>query len=100
MERRDPIDEIFRLFSTYGTSKYDEKVSLADHCLQTAALASGQQTEPEVVAAALLHGLGHFMLAESRGHEDFRTVDWEHDRVAAEWIRPRFGDVMADTLLR
>ena len=71
-------------------ARYDEKVSLADHRLQTAELASGQQADPEIVAAALLHDLGHFMLAEARGHEEFRTVDWEHDRFAAEWIRPRF----------
>jgi len=98
MERRDPIDEIFRLFAAYGTSHYDQNVSLADHCLQTAALASGQQADPEVVVAALLHDLGDFMLAEARGQEDLRSVDWEHERVAAEWIRPRFGDVVADAV--
>ena len=98
MVATDPIDEIFRLFAAYGTSKYDEKVSLADHCLQTAELARDQQANREVVAAALLHDLGHFMLAEARGNEEFRTVDWEHDRVAAEWIRPRFGNTVADAV--
>ena len=33
-------DEVLDLFATFGSSKYDEGVTLTDHSLQTAALAT------------------------------------------------------------
>ena len=91
----DPIHEIQELFGRYGSSAYDEAVTLTDHSVQTAVCAEEAGAGDSLIAAALLHDLGHLLLARARGHEDFLQTDWDHDRVAAEWLRPRFGEVVA-----
>ena len=91
----DPVDEIFELFERYGSSAYDEAVTLTEHSVQTAACAQEAGAGDALVAAALLHDLGHLLLARARGHEDFLQTDWDHDRVAAEWLRPHFGEIVA-----
>ncbi len=93
-----PTAEIERLFATYGSSNYDEGVTLEQHCLQTAALAAADGANDELVLAALLHDVGHFLQAEARGNENYLATDWDHDVVAADWLRPRFGDAVADAV--
>jgi len=46
--------------------------------------------------AALLHDVGHLLQARARGDENYLAADWDHDIVAADWLRPRFGDAVAD----
>lgn len=91
-------DEVVRLFAEFGSSNYDEGVTLEQHCLQTAALAVAQGARPELVLAALLHDVGHFLLAAARGNENYLAMDWDHDVIAADWLRPRFGDDVADAV--
>lgn len=84
------IAEIFDLFAVHGSSNYDEGVTLEDHSLQTAALAVVEAADEELVVAALLHDLGHLLQARARGNENYLATDWDHDVVAAEWLRPHF----------
>ncbi|MFP3534054.1 HD domain-containing protein, partial [Burkholderia sp. SIMBA_042] len=57
-----------------------------EHALQCAQLAE-QAGEPEaVIVAALLHDIGHLMLAESI------TADMRHQEIAADALAPLFGD--------
>lgn len=94
----DAVDEVFALFERFGASTYDEQVTLTEHCVQTAALAVDAGANDELIGASLMHDVGHFLLARRRGHEDFISEDWAHDRIAAEWLRPRFGDAIADVV--
>lgn len=87
--------EVMDLFERHGSSGYDEAITMTEHCVQTAALAEAEGASAEMVAAALLHDVGHLLLAERRGHENFLEHDWDHEAVGAEWIRPRFGDAVA-----
>lgn len=91
-------DEVLDLFATFGSSKYDEGVTLTDHSLQTAALATANGAPETLVAAALLHDVGHFLEAQLRGDENYLAADWAHDVVAADWLRPRFGDDVAEVV--
>ncbi|MGI9606309.1 MAG: HD domain-containing protein [Acidimicrobiales bacterium] len=98
MTDRDQVDEVFALFTAGGSSSYDEAVTMTEHCIQTAALGIVADADPELVAAALLHDIGHFLLADSRESEDFLQPDWDHDQVGAVWLRPRFGERVADAV--
>lgn len=89
-------DEVLELFAEFGSSNYDEGVSLTDHSLQTAALARAEGANDALVVAALLHDIGHFLQAQDRGNENYLADDWAHDTIAADWLRPRFGGAIAD----
>lgn len=92
------VVEVLDLFDRFGSSNYDEGVTLTDHSLQTAALARAEGASDVLVLASLLHDVGHFLQAQDRGNENYLADDWAHDTVAAEWLRPRFGDEVADAV--
>lgn len=64
------VDSIFDLFSRFGERDYvGEPVSQAAHAAQAAAHAARAGAEPAVVAAALLHDVGHMVgLADPAAH--------------------------------
>ena len=83
------IPEIVRLFETRGAAQYgSEAVSQLEHALQCAALAESAQASPELVAASLLHDLGH-LLADAP-HETGRDVDDVHQFLAIPFLRGVF----------
>jgi predicted HD phosphohydrolase len=56
-----PVDRVARLFAGEGLRSYlGEKVNLATHMLQAGALAEASGAAAHLVAAALLHDVGHF----------------------------------------
>jgi predicted HD phosphohydrolase len=66
----------------------EEAVDELDHALQSAARARDDGADDELVLAAALHDLAHsplFADAAARHHE----------RVAADWLAPRFGERVA-----
>ena len=68
------VDEIIGLYVERGAAMYgSEAVSQLEHALQCAALAMGEDASDELVAAALLHDLGH--LVTDLPHRIERDVD-------------------------
>lgn len=60
------LQDIDQLFQQHGHTQYTgEPVTQLEHALQTAALAEQEQASPALIAAALLHDLGHML----EGHE-------------------------------
>ena len=96
LDQNPAVAEVFALFEAFGSSNYDEGVTLTDHSLQTAALARTAGSPDALVVAALLHDVGHLLQARYRGNENYLDPNWDHDSVAAEWLRPRFGDAIAN----
>lgn len=85
------VDEIFALFARHGAGLYGEAVSLKAHMLQTAARAEGMGARPSLIAAALLHDVGHFLhpqgeAAAQAGH------DIEHEALGAAWLSRGFDE--------
>ena len=80
------LPRIATLFEAHGTAWYGgEAISQTAHALQCAQLAE-QAGEPEpLVVAALLHDVGHLMLAESS------TTDMRHQEAAADALAALFG---------
>lgn len=75
------IDGLSELFATEGAAAYlGEAVSLATHMLQAGALAEAAGAAPDLLAAALLHDVGH-LVAPTSEHTDAR-----HAERGAQWL--------------
>jgi gamma-butyrobetaine dioxygenase len=86
----DPVDEIIRLFETRGGRDYlGEPVSQLEHALQAAHLAVQAGAPDELIAASLLHDIGHLLGPEENPAD--RGVDGIHEEVGAAWLAARFG---------
>lgn len=80
------VDEVLALYERWGSSRYDEAVFQLAHALQTAALAREAGAPDAVVAAALLHDVGHLLdLADGGGQRD-RTIDQRHEARGSAWL--------------
>jgi [1-hydroxy-2-(trimethylamino)ethyl]phosphonate dioxygenase len=79
------LEEIAALFAAHGGETYGEDVTIAEHCLQTAALARAEGADEALCVAALLHDVGHFF--EER---DDRFGYHKHDRSGGDWLAARF----------
>jgi phosphonate degradation associated HDIG domain protein len=91
MMTRDPVRLIAELFASEGAEEYlGEPVTQAAHMLQTATLAEGAGAAPELVAAALLHDVGHFTGAVT-GRQLMSGTDNRHGEVGADWLAQWFG---------
>ena len=66
--RRPPaatIDEVLALYDRWGDDRYDEEVAQLAHALQVAALAIRSGADDPLVAAALLHDVGHLLTLDA-----------------------------------
>lgn len=85
------IDEVFRLFTERGGAAYfGEAVTQLEHALQAAHLAATDGAAAGMVAAALLHDVGHLLHGAGEDVAE-RGIDSRHERSGARWITPRFG---------
>lgn len=92
------IDDICTLFARKGGRAYDgEPVTQLEHALQTAARAEAADAPPTLIAAALLHDLGH--LVNDRGETPtLRGVDDLHQFAALPFLRPTFDDAVLEPI--
>lgn len=81
------VDEVLDLFESWGGQHYDEDVAQLDHALQTAAQAEASCAGDALVAAALLHDVGH--LLELRDQQLPGEVR-RHEDLGAVWLRRLF----------
>jgi phosphonate degradation associated HDIG domain protein len=81
------LSELESLFATAGTSLYGgEAISQREHALQAAWLAERRGHDRSLVAACLLHDVGHML--SGQGDDDLeRGLDDAHERLAAVWLR-------------
>ncbi|ACU69653.1 phosphonate degradation operons associated HDIG domain protein [Catenulispora acidiphila DSM 44928] len=85
------VDQIAALFSGEGGAEYlGEPVTQAQHMLQAAALAERDGAAPALVAAALLHDVGHFTGAV-HGRDLMAGRDNRHSHQGADWLGAWFG---------
>lgn len=87
----DPVEQIAQLFAGEGEAEYlGEAVTQAQHMLQAADLAEREGAGDALVAAALLHDVGHFTGAVS-GHQLMAGTDNRHSHSGADWLAQWFG---------
>ncbi|MEU8511362.1 phosphonate degradation HD-domain oxygenase [Kitasatospora sp. NPDC048722] len=89
--RTAALDAIAELFAGEGAGEYlGEAVTMAEHMLQAAAAAEAAGAAPQLVAAALLHDVGHFQGA-LRGRDLMQGQDSRHGDSGADWLAQWFG---------
>lgn len=59
------VDKIFSLYDKYGNEDYGENVTQLMHMVQSANYAKEEGANDELVLAAFLHDIGHFIESES-----------------------------------
>lgn len=88
----DPIHEIRRLFAERGDSAYGgEAVSQRTHALQAAHFARESGASSALIAAALLHDIGHLLHNLPEDAPD-TGIDDRHETLAGRWLVRWFGD--------
>jgi len=92
------IDELEHYFIRRGAEAYlGEPVTIAQHMLQCAALALAEGASEVLVAAALLHDIGH--LAGSGGeYRPDDTVDRHHDEGGAAALEGHFPAQLVESV--
>ncbi len=88
----DPVDQLMQIFATAGARRYDgEEVSQLEHALQAAVWAQAADAEDGLVAAALLHDIGHLINPEPEAAAAEAVDDRHEDQGAlmlADWFPP------------
>ncbi len=96
------IDAIASLYATRGAVQYGmEAVNQCQHALQCAHLAERAGARPALVAAALLHDLGHLVTASGVGVCEAAvpaTQDRRHEYLALPLLKPLFSPAVLEPI--
>ena len=91
MSANDAVRVLAEKFASEGAAEYlGEPVTQAAHMLQAAMLAERDRAEGALIAAALLHDVGHFAVTMT-GHELMSGTDTRHGEAGASWLAQWFG---------
>lgn len=84
------VETICKMFQQRGDSRYGgEAVTQLQHALQAATFAEATGASPALIAAALLHDIGH-LLHDLPADAPDRGIDDAHEELAARWLMGRF----------
>lgn len=90
------VEELAELFENEGSAAYfGEAVTQAQHMLQAGALAEAAGAPPPLVAAALLHDVGHFG-GPLTGDDLMAGTDNRHEDVGARLLGSHFGPSVSE----
>jgi phosphonate degradation associated HDIG domain protein len=85
------VEEAFAYYRRRGDAAYfGEPVSMTEHGLQAAHFAQLAGASSRLIAASLLHDIGHLIATVPDDIEDW-TVDVRHEETGARWLERRFG---------
>lgn len=91
------IDQIVRLYRTAGAARYGmEAISQEQHALQCGLLAQQAGAGDALVAAALLHDLGHLLIQDLP--ESAAAKDDLHEYRAIPFLRGEFGEAVIEPI--
>ncbi len=94
----DIVDLIAEIFARRGADAYlGEAVTVAEHMLQTATLAQAQGASDTLVAAALLHDIGHFT-SELGAYSPKDTMDRRHESAGAKALEGFFPPSVTESV--
>lgn len=85
------VAEILQLYADYGSRAYGESVSQTEHAVQSALHAQQGGASDELVAATLLHDIGHFL--DTVNHE---LAEFHHDRTGADYLARYFDPAVSE----
>ncbi|OJW82701.1 MAG: hypothetical protein BGO69_06935 [Bacteroidetes bacterium 46-16] len=77
------VDKIFALYEEYGQEAYNEEATMLAHMMKCARLAEEDGYDDEMIVAAFLHDVGHFLeLTKKSAHKDI-----DHDELGARYLQ-------------
>ena len=93
------VNDVLELFRDKGSQADGEDVTSLEHALQCAALAELAGADETLIAAALLHDVGH-LVADVQGTErfDLSQDDDDHEAVGARVVSRLFGPAVAQPI--
>ncbi len=90
------INRCLELLHDRGDSEYGgEPVTQLEHALQCAMLAEGEHASPTLIAAALLHDVGHLLHGLPDDAPD-QGIDDAHEELGCRFLRQLFGDAVVE----
>ena len=94
----DPLEWIADIFERLAATEYvGEAVTVAEHMLQTAAAAQADGACEALIAAALLHDIGH-LVGESVAYSLNETTDWRHEATGAAILEVSFPPMVTQSV--
>jgi phosphonate degradation associated HDIG domain protein len=88
--------ELLGIFAGRATRRYGlADINQLQHALQSAALAERQGEDAAMIAAALLHDIGH-MIHDQGEDPAAAGIDDRHEIGGADWLAERFGPEVSD----
>jgi [1-hydroxy-2-(trimethylamino)ethyl]phosphonate dioxygenase len=90
-----PVDEALALYARKGRLAYGEGVSMIEHGLQAAFLAEQEDAGPAMIAAALLHDIGHLLHSLPEDVADL-GIDGQHESLASAWLSQYFPPAVSE----
>ncbi|MEJ0024459.1 MAG: HD domain-containing protein [Rhizomicrobium sp.] len=94
----DIIDRIADIFARRGAEAYlGERVTVAEHMLQTATLAQAEGASDALIATALLHDIGHFT-SEFGEYSPGDTIDKLHEAAGAKVLAGYFPTAVTEAV--
>jgi len=92
------VDEVFGLLAAGGSEAYfGEPVTQLEHALQAAWFVKRKGGAEALVAAALLHDVGHLLHAEGEEAAD-RGIDTQHEELGAQALAGHLPDAVLDPI--
>ena len=92
----DIVDQIITLYHQRGDAMYGgEPVTQTEHALQTAHLAEADGSPATLIAAALLHDIGHLVHDLPENAADM-GLDDRHEALGAQWLEAHFGPAVTE----
>ncbi len=90
------LETIFKLYDQQAGDRYGgEAVSQLEHALQCAAQAAQAQAPPTLIAASLLHDIGHLLAARSAG---LLERDDRHEISGANYLSAVFASAVTEPI--
>lgn len=89
MSQENIIDQIFDAFRRRGHQSYGEYVTMQEHMLQSAYFAEQDGASPALIAAAVLHDVGHLVHDFPEDIAD-QGIDALHEEVGAKFLAEHF----------
>ena len=84
------LEQIRAAFARRGVETYGEGVSQLEHALQCAACAERDGADPALIAATLLHDIGHLIHDLPVDIAD-QGIDAQHESLGSAWLSQYFG---------
>lgn len=98
MQELESVDAVFNALAAGGGEAYfGEPVSVLEHSLQAAWFVHRKGGSDTLVAAALLHDLGHLLHSEGEDAAE-RGLDTEHEALGAAALKGHLADAVLEPI--